>query len=63
MASFYVKNESRMISAFIWYIYCLFRSKIMNFQKSLYQMLAVKVGYFGATLQQNYATYDGVQRF
>ena len=33
MAYFYVKNESRMFSAFIWYTYCPFRSKIMNFQK------------------------------
>ena len=34
---FYVKFAFRMFSAFIWYTYCPCRSKMMNFQKLLYQ--------------------------
>ena len=33
-----------------------------NCSTKSYKISTVKVGYFGATLRQNYATFDGVQR-
>ena len=57
---FYVKLECRMFSVFIWYTYCPCRTKIDEFSKivvsKVRKISAVEIGYFGATLPQNYAT-------
>ena len=60
------KCEFRMISAFIWYAYCLCWWKIIIFQKFVCQKLenlCVKLGHFGVTLRKNYGSYEVAQSF
>ena len=60
------KYEFRMISAFIWYAYCLCWWKIIIFQKFVCQKLknlCVKLGHFGVTLRKNYGSYEVAQSF
>ena len=60
------KYEFRMISAFIWYAYCLCLWRIIIFQKFVPQKLenpCVKLGHFGVTLRKNYGSYEVAQSF
>ena len=60
------KHEFRMISAFIWYAYCLCLWRIIIFQKFVCQKLenpCVKLGHFGVTLRKNYGSYKVAQSF
>ena len=63
--NFYAIFEFRMISAFIWCIYCLCRQKIMKFQNfvvSKLKFLVVKLGTFSRLVWKYYETYGCFQR-
>ena len=63
---FVSKYEFRIISAFIWYAYCLCWWKIIIFQNFVCQKFknpCVKLGHFGVTLQKNYGSYEVAQSF
>ena len=60
-----VKFEFRMISAFIWCIYCLCRQKIMKFQNfvvSKLKFFVIKLGTFSRLVWKYYETYGCFQR-
>ena len=60
-----VKFEFRMISAFIWCIYCLCRQKIMKFQNfvvSKLKFFVIKLGTFSRLVWKYYETYGCFQK-